>query len=38
VLIKIYIRFTKAADTRYFVDSEAAITWVKNFAKSKKNP
>ena len=30
-LIKIYVRFTKAEDTRYFMNSEAAIAWVKNF-------
>ena len=31
VLIQIYIRLTKAADTRYFMNPEAAIAWVKNF-------
>jgi hypothetical protein len=30
-LIQIYVRLTKAADTRYFMDSEAAIAWVKSF-------
>ncbi len=30
-LIKIYIRFTKAEDTRYFMKPEAAIAWVKGF-------
>jgi hypothetical protein len=30
-LIQIYIRLTKAKDTRYFMNPEAAIAWVKNF-------
>ncbi len=30
-LITIYVRFTKAADTRYFMDPEEAINWIKNF-------
>lgn len=30
-LIQIYVRLTKANDTRYFMDPEAAIAWVKNF-------
>ncbi|MCP4542150.1 MAG: hypothetical protein GY832_33930 [Chloroflexi bacterium] len=32
-LIKIYVRFTKAADTRYFMDPKAAVTWVRNFGR-----
>ena len=31
VLVQIFIRLTKAADTRYFMRLESAITWVKNF-------
>ena len=30
-LIQIYIRLTKAKDTRYFMNPEAAIAWVKSF-------
>jgi len=32
VLITIYVRLTKARDTRYFMNPEAAIDWVKNFS------
>ena len=32
-LIQIYVRLTKAKDTRYFMNPEAAIAWVKNFGK-----
>ena len=32
VLITIYVRLTKARDTRYFMNSEAAVDWVKNFS------
>jgi hypothetical protein len=31
VLIQIYIRLTKAEDTRYFMNREAAIAWVRDF-------
>jgi hypothetical protein len=31
VLIQIYIRFTKAEDTRYFMNPEAAVEWVRGF-------
>ena len=31
VLVQIYVRLTKAEDTRYFMNPEAAITWVKSF-------
>ena len=31
VLIQIYVRLTKAEDTRYFMNPEAAIAWVKSF-------
>lgn len=31
VLVQIFIRLTKAADTRYFMKPESAIAWVKNF-------
>ena len=30
-LVQIYVRLTKAEDTRYFMDPEAAISWVKEF-------
>ena len=30
-LIQIYVRLTKAKDTRYFMNPEAAIAWVKSF-------
>jgi hypothetical protein len=30
-LVQIYIRFTRAEDTRYFMKPEAAVAWVKNF-------
>ncbi len=32
-LITIYIRFTKARDTRYFMNPDTAIAWVKNFGR-----
>jgi hypothetical protein len=31
VLIQIFIRLTKANDTRYFMDPDAAVAWVKGF-------
>ena len=31
ILAKIYVRAMGARDTRYFMDPEAAIDWVKNF-------
>jgi len=31
VLVQIFIRLTKAADTRYFMKPESAIAWVKDF-------
>ena len=31
VLAQIYVRLTKAEDTRYFMDPERAIAWVKGF-------
>ena len=31
VLSSIYIRLTKAEDTRYFMDPESAIAWVTDF-------
>ena len=30
-LVTIYVRLTKARDTRYFINAEAAVDWVKNF-------
>jgi hypothetical protein len=30
-LIQIFIRLTRAKDTRYFMNPEAAIAWVKSF-------
>jgi hypothetical protein len=30
-MVKAYIHFTKAKDTRYFTDVEEAIAWVKGF-------
>jgi hypothetical protein len=30
-LIQIYIRLTKANDTRYFMSPDAAVAWVKGF-------
>ena len=30
-LMTIYVRLTKARDTRYFMNPEAAIEWVKGF-------
>jgi hypothetical protein len=32
-LAQIYIRFTRAKDTRYFMDPEAAVAWIKNFGR-----
>ena len=31
VLITIYVRLTKARDTRYFMNPKAAVDWVENF-------
>ncbi len=31
VLIKLYVRLTKAKDTRYFMNPRAAVDWVKSF-------
>lgn len=31
VLAQIYVRLTKAEDTRYFLNPESAIAWVKGF-------
>ena len=31
VLIQIYVRVTKAKDTRYFMNPESAIAWIKSF-------
>jgi hypothetical protein len=30
-LVSIYMRITKARDTRYFMNIEAAVEWVKSF-------
>ena len=30
-LLTIYVRLTQARDTRYFMDADAAIEWVKGF-------
>jgi hypothetical protein len=30
-LVSIYVRLTKARDTRYFMSAEAAIKWVRSF-------
>ena len=31
VLVQIYVRLTKARDTRYFMNPEAAVAWVQDF-------
>ena len=30
-IFQIYVRLTKAENTRYFMDSDAAVDWVKNY-------
>ena len=32
-LYKIYVRVTKAETTRYFMDKDAAVEWVKSYAR-----
>jgi hypothetical protein len=31
LIVKLYIRSTRAKDTRYFTDAQKAINWIKNF-------
>jgi hypothetical protein len=32
VLLSMYVRLTKARDTRYFMNADAAVEWVNNFS------
>jgi hypothetical protein len=32
-LVKVYVNYTKASDTRYFTDFEEAKAWIKSFQK-----